>query len=173
MLRQFCKRTFSCYNVNMDIPINWDVIDNNVKEFSFEGETKVAKVVSVYDGDTVKVVFPVLRKLFKFNCRISGVDTPEIRTRNKEEKKYGLMVRDKLREKILNKVVTIKCGDFDKYGRLLIDIKERGALTEETVSEWLVKNNYAFEYDGGTKQDWSVYLTTISAALEFKKAGSQ
>ena len=83
------------------------------------------------------------------------------------------MVRDKLREKILNKVVTIKCGDFDKYGRLLIDIKERGALTNETISEWLVKNKYAFEYDGGTKKDWSVYLTTISAALEFKKAGSQ
>ena len=39
-----------------------------------------------------------------------------------------------------NKVVTIKCGDFDKYGRLLIDIKERGALTDETISEWLVKN---------------------------------
>jgi len=173
MLSRFCKRTFSCYNVNMDIPIDWNVIDKNVKQFSFDGETKVAKIVSVYDGDTVKVVFPVLRKLFKFNCRISGVDTPEIRTRNKEEKKYGLFVRDKLREKILNKVVTIKCGDFDKYGRLLIDIKERGALTDETVSEWLVKNNYAFEYDGGTKQDWSVYLNTISAALEFKKAGSQ
>ncbi len=173
MLRRFCKRTFSCYNVNMDIPINWETVDSKVKEFSFEGQSKIAKVVSVYDGDTVKVVFPVLSKLFKFNCRISGVDTPEIRTRNKEEKKYGLLVRDKLREKILNKVVTIKCGDFDKYGRLLIDIKERGALTEETVSEWLVKNNYAFEYHGGTKQDWSVYLNTISAALEFKKAGSQ
>ena len=70
MLRRFCKRTFSCYNVNMDIPINWETVDSKVKEFSFEGQSKIAKVVSVYDGDTVKVVFPVLSKLFKFNCRI-------------------------------------------------------------------------------------------------------
>ena len=99
-----------------------------------------------------------MSKLFKFNCRIVGVDTPEIRTRNKLEKEYGLLVRDKLREKILDKVVTIKCGDFDKYGRLLIDIQERGALAEETVSEWLIKNNYAFKYDGGTKKDWGEFL---------------
>ena len=157
MLNRFC-RSFSCYNVNMDIPIDWNEIDSNVKEFSFEGETKIAKVVSVYDGDTVKVVFPVLRKLFKFNCRISGVDTPEIRTRDKVEKEHGLFVRDQLRKKILNKVVTIKCGDFDKYGRLLIDIKERGALTEETVSEWLINKDYAFAYDGGTKKSWGEYL---------------
>ena len=157
MLRRFCRRTFSCYNVNMDIPINWAVVDKNVKQFSFEGETKVAKVVSVYDGDTVKVVFPVLRKLFKFNCRISGVDTPEIRTRNKEEKKYGLMVRDKLREKILNKVVTIKCGDFDKYGRLLATIFkiERKCYICQSlinVNELMITNNFAKRYDGGTKE---------------------
>ena len=158
MLRRFCRRTFSCYNVKVEIPINWDTVDSKVKDFTFEGQNKTAKVVSVYDGDTVKVVFPVLSKLFKFNCRISGVDTPEIRTRNKLEKEYGLLVRDKLREKILDKVVTIKCGDFDKYGRLLIDIQERGALAEETVSEWLIKNNYAFKYDGGTKKDWGEFL---------------
>ena len=51
----------------MDIPINWDSIDSSVKQFGFEGETKIAKVVSVYDGDTIKVVFPVVRKLYKFN----------------------------------------------------------------------------------------------------------
>lgn len=158
MLRRFCRRTFSCYNVHMEIPINWETVNSEVKEFSFEGQNKTAKVVSVYDGDTVKVVFPVLNKLFKFNCRISGVDTPEIRTRNKVEKEYGLLVRDKLREKILDKVVTIKCGDFDKFGRLLIDIQERGALAEETVSEWLIKNNYAYKYDGGKKKDWGELL---------------
>ena len=66
MLR--CVRKFSCVNINMNIPIDWDKIDNTVKEFGFDGETKEAKVVSVYDGDTIKVVFPVLRKLYKFNC---------------------------------------------------------------------------------------------------------
>ena len=57
MLR--CFRKFSCYNINMNIPIDWDKIDATVKEFGFDGESKEAKIVSVYDGDTVKVVFPV------------------------------------------------------------------------------------------------------------------
>lgn len=166
MLR--CIRKFSCYNINMNIPIDWDKIDDNVKEFGFDGETKEAKVVSVYDGDTVKVVFPVLRKIYKFNCRINGVDTPEIRTRDKDEKEYGLKVRDELRKKILNKVVDIHCGDFDKYGRLLIDIQCKN--DKENISQWLVKNNYAFAYDGGTKKHWGPYLQAIKATQQLKKS---
>ena len=164
MLR--CFRKFSCYNINMNIPIDWDKIDATVKEFGFDGESKEAKIVSVYDGDTVKVVFPVLRKLYKFNCRIIGIDTPEIRTRDLEEKKFGKQVRDLLREKILNKVVTIHCGDFDKYGRLLIDIQCKNETKK--ISGWLINNNYAFAYDGGTKKKWGPYLTTIKATQGFK-----
>lgn len=155
MLR--CIRKFSCFNINMNIPIDWDKIDNSVKEFGFDGETKEAKVVDVYDGDTCKVVFPVLRKLYKFNCRIQGVDTPEIRTRDKTEKEYGLKVRDKLREKILNQVVDIHCGKFDKYGRLLIDIQCKNENIN--ISKWLIDNNYAFAYDGGTKKKWGPHLS--------------
>lgn len=155
MLR--CVRKFSCFSINMNIPIDWNKIDNSVKEFGFDGETKEAKVVDVYDGDTCKVVFPVLRKLYKFNCRIQGVDTPEIRTRDKTEKEYGLKVRDKLREKILNQVVDIHCGEFDKYGRLLIDIQCKNE--NMNISKWLIDNNYAFAYDGGTKKKWGPYLS--------------
>ena len=150
----------------MDIPINWDLIDSSVKQFGFDGEVKIAKVVSVYDGDTIKVVFPFLRKLYKFNCRISGVDTPEIRTRDKKEKEYGIKVRDELRKKILNKVVKLKCGEFDKYGRLLVDIE---LSEDETIKNWLINNNYAFAYDGGTKKKWNVYLNTIAATNELNK----
>jgi len=141
----------------MDIPVNWDMVNSDVKEFSFHSEEKEAKVVEVYDGDTIKVVFPVQGKLYKFNCRIQHVDTPEIRTRNKLEKKYGLKVRDLLREKILGKIVHIICDDFDKYGRLLIDIKLENTL----LSQWLITNNYAFEYDGGKKKSWESFLTSL------------
>ena len=144
----------------MDIPIHWDLIDDSVAEFGFKGDTKQAKVVNVYDGDTCKVVFPVLRKLYKFNCRIQGVDTPEIRTRDKKEKEYGLKVRDELRKKILNQVVTIHCDEFDKYGRLLIDIQCKNE--EKKISQWLIDNNFAFSYDGGTKKKWGPYLETIN-----------
>ena len=141
----------------MDIPVDWALVNNDVDLFSFKGDAKKAKVVDVYDGDTIKVVFPVQGKLYKFNCRIQHVDTPEIRTKNKLEKQFGLKVRDILRDKILGKIVNIVCDDFDKYGRLLIDIK----LEDTLLSQWLISNDYAFEYDGGTKKSWENYLTSL------------
>jgi micrococcal nuclease len=133
---------------------DWTKIDNSVGLFSLEGQEHRAKVVDVYDGDTIKCVFPIHNKLYRWNCRIAGVDTPEIRTRCKPEKELGYNVRDKLREKILNKIVYLQCGEFDKYGRLLVNILCDDCL----VNDWLVENNYAFAYDGGTKQSWKDFL---------------
>ena len=139
--------------------INWDNITDDVKQLCLKDEEKTGKVVSVYDGDTIKVVFPLHNTLYKWNCRLGRVDTPELRTKNKLEKKYGYIVRDKLREKILNKVIKIRCGDFDKYGRLLTELYVVNENQEdESVNQWLIDNNYAFEYDGGTKKKWEEYL---------------
>ena len=134
--------------------IDWEVIDNKVELFSLEGQEHRAKVVDVYDGDTIKCVFPIHDKLYRWNCRLSGVDTPELRTRCLVEKAFGYKVRDYLREKILNKMVYLRCGEFDKYGRLLVDILCDDCL----INDWLIQNKYAFAYDGGTKQIWSDYL---------------
>lgn len=133
---------------------DWTKIDNSVGLFSLEGQEHRAKVVDVYDGDTIKCVFPIHNKLYRWNCRIAGVDTPEIRTRCKTEKAFGYTVRDLLREKILNKVIYLQCGEFDKYGRLLVNILCDDCL----VNDWLVENKYAFAYDGGTKQSWKDFL---------------
>ena len=119
-----------------------------------------AKVVSVYDGDTIKAIFPLNGVLYKWNCRLSGVDTPEIRTRNEREKKYGYIVRDKLREQILDQVVNVECGELDKYGRLLVTVYKG----EQDMNRWLIDNDYAFAYDGGTKRSWEDFL--ISAEQE-------
>ena len=124
--------------------LNWD----DAELFGFEGEVKRAKVVSVYDGDSVKVTFPVKGKMYKWNCRISGIDTPELRTKDPEEKIRAFVIRDALRVKILNKVVVITCGKFDKYGRLLVDISTDGV----SITEWLLSKGYGYAYNGGTKQ---------------------
>ena len=131
--------------------MDWTKVDDNVEMFSLNGQTHLAKVVSVYDGDTIKVVFPIFNKMYKWNCRVSGVDTPELRTRNEAEKKNGYYVRDRLRDKILNRMVTVHCGEFDKYGRLLVDIY----FDTLHVNNWLIDKKYAFSYDGGTKQTWA------------------
>lgn len=165
------------YNYKYKYMINWDEIDENIKELTFKGKEKIGKVVSVYDGDTIKIVFPIIdglsNSLYKWNCRMINIDTPEIRTTNLKEKEFGLKVRDILKEKILNKVVIVKCGEFDKYGRLLVEVfikednisnfnKFTAFFTNNksnnllSINNWLIDNNYAKKYTGGKREAWNL-----------------
>ncbi len=118
--------------------------------FTLNGFKTEAKVVHVYDGDTIHIVFKYFDNFYKWNCRISHVDTPELRTKNEEEKRKGYEVRDKLRELILDKIVNVQCLEFDKYGRLLIELY----IGDIYVNQWLIDNNLAKQYEGGTKEIW-------------------
>ena len=139
--------------------IDWTNATKKTKIFSFEGRKCMGKVVDVYDGDTVKIVFPLSEKepdrLYKWNCRLINVDTPELRTKNLKEKEFGKFVRNKLREKILDNLVYISCMDFDKYGRLLVEIFEDNEY-KISINNWLISNEYAKEYHGGKKSLWFV-----------------
>ena len=143
--------------INICPPTNWDEVDNECKEFSLNGMKVEGKVVSVYDGDTVRIAFPIKGDMYKWNCRLSGIDTPELRTKCKLEKQFGYRVRDLLKDRILNKVLFVSCEDFDKYGRLLTTLKETES-DEQTINQWLIDEGYAFSYDGGTKKSWSEHL---------------
>jgi micrococcal nuclease len=118
--------------------------------FTLNGFKTEAKVVHVYDGDTIHVVFHYFNSYYKWVCRIAHVDTPELRTKNEEEKKKGYDTRDKLRELILDKIVTLQCLEFDKYGRLLAEIY----MNDIHVNQWLIDNHLAKSYEGGTKEKW-------------------
>ena len=131
----------------MDLSSVDDAIDFNK---CVDGKTVEAKVVSVYDGDSIKVLFPLNGVLYKWTCRLYGIDTPEIRTRNLQEKEFGFKVRDLLRDKILNKIVQLNCKTMDKYGRLLVTVIHQ----ETNINQWLIDNEYAYEYNGGTKKSW-------------------
>jgi endonuclease YncB( thermonuclease family) len=76
----------------------------------------IGKVVSVYDGDTCQVVFNVDGDFVKFPVRVTGIDTPE---RKGTLKEFGTEVGVKTREMIDDKIVYLKAGAFEKYGRLL------------------------------------------------------
>lgn len=134
--------------------INWEDYSDKTTLFTLNEKLVKGKCVDVYDGDKVKLVLNIPfdeDKLYKWNCRINRVDTPELRTKNKKEKEFGYEVRDKLREKILNKILDVKCLEFDKYGRLLVELYTED---KECINDWLINNNYAFEYFGGTKKKW-------------------
>lgn len=125
-----------------------------VEKFSLEGLTTRAMVTSVYDGDSVHVVFPFAGTMYKWVCRLYGVDTPEVRTKNEDEKRFGIHVRDALRERILYKEVDVSCGGFDKYGRLLVGI----SMDNENINDWLISKGYAQAYDGGTKTPFTSFF---------------
>ena len=117
-----------------------------------------AKVIKVIDGDTVDVDidlgFGVWLK--DERVRIMGIDTPESRTRDKVEKKFGLAAKARLKE-LLGPTPILKTqvgkGGEDmkgKFGRILGDF-----LTEDgkKCGELLVKEGHAVKYMGGAKED--------------------
>jgi len=142
--------------------INWDEATKEVKAFSFKGQEKEAKIVAIYDGDTCKAIFPLNGVFYKWTIRVDRIDTPELKTKNVLESQFGHEVRDILRLKLLDKIVKLKCGPFDKYGRLLAEIYVDG----ESMNQFLIDKKYAFEYDGGTKKLWEPYLNSIGYKLK-------
>lgn len=127
----------------------------NTPLFSLDGLVVKAKCVKCYDADTVHLVFPYRGQLARWTCRLLGIDSAEIRTKNTSEHDHAIRARDYLRECILNKTVTAKCGKFDKYGRLLVVIMYNG----KNMNLDLVDKGHAYMYDGGRKrgfQEWAV-----------------
>jgi micrococcal nuclease len=87
--------------------------------FSLEGKTFVARCVKVYDGDTITVIFKYSEKYYRWRIRLLRINAPELR---KQTKQKGIIVRDTLRNLILNKIVKVKCGKFDAFGRILGEV---------------------------------------------------
>ena len=112
-----------------------------------------AQVLSVYDGDTITVMIDLgLSIKVRASCRLLGIDTPEIRTKSASEKKLAYKARDRLREMVLDKEVTLhSVAKPDKYGRLLVKVwgDEHGYVNGVLLDEGLARI-----YDGGTRQPW-------------------
>ena len=62
---------------------------STIDRFSFEGLERQSRVVKVYDGDTITILFRFNKQYYKTSCRILGIDTPELRTKNLKEKAAG------------------------------------------------------------------------------------
>ena len=120
---------------------------------------RVVKINRVVDGDTIDVTIDLGFDLSKKErVRVAGVDTPEKRTRDLEEKKLGKDATNWLKEKLEGAISgdddliirTELVGGVGKYGRLLgwLYIGD-GDLS---LNEEMIQEGYAWAYDGGTKQ---------------------
>ena len=120
---------------------------------------RVTEIVKVLDGDTIDVIIDLGFDLYKKErVRIAGVDTPEKRTRDLEEKALGEDATNWLKEQLDGAISgeddlvirTELVGGMGKYGRLLgwLYIGDE----TESINERMIQQGYAWEYDGGTKK---------------------
>ena len=111
-------------------------------------------VKRVVDGDTVDVDIDLGFGVILANerVRIMGIDTPESRTRDLTEKKFGLASKARLKE-ILGKTATLVCKEYDakgKFGRVLGDFTTNDG---RMVTDVLVEEGHAVAYFGGSKEE--------------------
>jgi len=117
-------------------------------------EYRVKKVTKVLDGDTIDVDIDLGFSIsYSGRVRLSGIDTPESRTRDLVEKKLGLEAKEYMKSLLDNaKLVVIKTEKPDsseKYGRILGQVFIDGLNI--SVNQMLIDNGYAWEYDGASK----------------------
>ena len=120
---------------------------------------RVVEINRVVDGDTIDVTIDLGFDLYKKErVRVAGVDTPEKRTRDDEEKALGYDATHWLEEKLNGAITgdddlvirTELVGGMGKYGRLLGWLYIGDA--EVSLNEQMIEEGYAWAYDGGTKQ---------------------
>ena len=119
---------------------------------------RVIKINRVVDGDTIDVTIDLGFDLYKKErVRVAGIDTPEKRTRNLEEKALGIDATNWIKERLNSAIAgeedlvirTELVGGMGKYGRLLgwLYIGDQ----ETSLNELMITEGYAHAYDGGTK----------------------
>ena len=79
---------------------------------------------------------------------MKGYDSPELRTKDVNEKRIGKLSRDKLREQILNKDLYFIAYGGDKYGRIIAELELEDG---KSVNSFMIDNNLGHPYTGGTK----------------------
>lgn len=121
-----------------------------------------AIVERVVDGDTIDVIIDLGFKTWKkVRIRMEGINTPESRTRDLEEKKRGLAAKDRLVEilELNNNECILQVSGVGKFGRAIANVfvtslsptHEDSSLTLINVNQQLITEGHAVSYDGGKR----------------------
>jgi len=134
----------------------------NTSPFTLSGRTEVARVVDVYDGDTITAIIELYPTNFcQFKFRLANIDTPEMLGGRRHEatlarnrtiflitgQDVGKMSRSEIKEFLNNNMffVHIKCMQFEKYGRVLAHVYPYGNM-DVSINETLVAEGHAQSY---------------------------
>ena len=117
------------------------------------------KIIRVVDGDTVDVDIDLGFGVWmhKERIRLHGIDTPESRTRDLEEKKYGLLAKEQIESFMpvgsMQTLVTVK-DKVGKFGRILgkFLIHDKKTDAQMTINDWMIREHHAVAYYGQNKE---------------------
>ncbi len=119
------------------------------------------KILKVVDGDTVDVDIDLGFGVWihRERVRMMGIDTPESRTRDLEEKKFGLLSKEYVKAFLpIGKMSKLLCKSYDakgKFGRILGDFEIFDSRVDAHTSlvETMIKDGYGVRYHGQNKDD--------------------
>ena len=115
-------------------------------------EYKIKEVVNIVDGDTVDIIIDLGFSLTKKErVRLAGIDTPECRTRDLEEKQMGLEAKAFITRRLADgepSGLRVKTEKDGKYGRMLGTL----FVGSQNINEEMIERGYAWKYDGGKKK---------------------
>ena len=126
------------------------------------------KVLRIVDGDTVDVDIDLGFGIWmhRERIRILGIDTPESRTKDLEEKAFGLAAKQYVKDLMpigSQQIIKTEKDKTGKFGRVLGDFIIEGKL----LTELMIENNHAVPYNGQSKEDVkSAHLINRSKLLE-------
>jgi len=116
------------------------------------------KIVKIIDGDTVDVDIDLGFGVWmhKERIRLYGIDTPESRTRDLDEKKYGLIAKSWI-EKFMplgsTQTLITQKDKSGKFGRILGKFRVNDGSYDIILNDWMITNHHAVAYYGQSKQD--------------------
>jgi micrococcal nuclease len=115
-------------------------------------EYKIKEVVNIVDGDTVDIIIDLGFSLTKKErVRLAGIDTPECRTRDLEEKQMGLEAKAFITRRLADgepSGLRVKTEKDGKYGRMLGTL----FVGSQNINQEMIERGYAWKYDGGKKK---------------------
>jgi len=140
-----------CTWVDPDMMLSSATLENTL-EFGLSGQTIRAKVIDVYDGDTLTLAFVFNGSLYHKRCRVKGVDCAEIRTRNSNEKRAGILAKERTHALVYSQIVKAEFDSKnDKFGRLLAWIRLSDGRRLDSI---LIDENLGREYHGERKSEF-------------------
>jgi len=157
----------------------------NTLAFTLQNYYAIARVIDIYDADTITCIMYVFNEFYKFQIRLAGIDTCEMKSHNEILKNHAYAARNRMYELITgstidnlykrkhirellhtnNYVIRILCDKFDKYGRLLgwcYNINSQNNDTINSYNNILLNEKLAYTYMGKKKLTDEEQITILN-----------